>query len=116
MKAAWAANRKAQVDCGEILWPQRGCLGGPHPQPLSHFAGESSQVDMPVRPGNEHPLDHAAVKVDTGSTRRAHATKAGRGKGASGQAAAETDHTTPAERGAAMTWAQRLKRVFNTTS
>ena len=40
-------------------------------------------------------------------------TKAGRGKGARGQAAAETDPSSPAERRAAMTWAQRLKRVFN---
>jgi pyruvate/2-oxoglutarate dehydrogenase complex dihydrolipoamide acyltransferase (E2) component len=39
-------------------------------------------------------------------------TKAGRGKGARGQAAAETDDRTPTERRAAMTWAQRLKRVF----
>jgi len=54
------------LDCGEILWPQRGRIGGPHPQPLSHFAGEGSQLDLPVRPGNKHLLAHAAVKVDTG--------------------------------------------------
>jgi hypothetical protein len=47
------------------------------------------------------------------SAHRAQVTKAGRGKGARGRAAAETDHGTPAERRAAMTWAQRLKRVFN---
>jgi len=46
------------------------------------------------------------------SAHRAHLTKAGRGKGATGQAAAETHERTPAERRAAMTWAQRLKRVF----
>ena len=40
-------------------------------------------------------------------------TKAGRGKGATGQAAAQTtDDSSSAERPAAMTWAQRLKRVF----
>jgi hypothetical protein len=73
MKAAWAANRKAQVDCGEILWRQRGCLGGPHPQPLSHFAGEASQVDMPVRLGNEHPprsrSSESGHRVDTAGAR-----------------------------------------------
>ena len=42
----------------------------------------------------------------------AQVTKAGRGKGASDQAAAATDERTPAERRAGMTWAQRLKRVF----
>ena len=47
------------------------------------------------------------------SAHRAQVTKAGRGKGARGQAAAETDDRTPAERRASMTWAQRLKRVFN---
>ena len=46
------------------------------------------------------------------SAHRAQVTKAGRGKGATGQAAAETDDRTPAERRASMTWAQRLKRVF----
>jgi hypothetical protein len=40
------------LDCGEILWPQRGYLG---------------ELDLLVRPGNKHLLDHAAVKVDTGS-------------------------------------------------
>ena len=35
-------------------------------------------------------------------------TKAGRGKGATGQAAVQTDDRTRA----AMSWAQRLKRVF----
>jgi hypothetical protein len=39
------------LDCGEILWPQRGCLG---------------ELDLPVRPGNQQLLAHAAVKVDTG--------------------------------------------------
>jgi hypothetical protein len=46
------------------------------------------------------------------SAHRAQVTKARRGKGARAQAAAETDHSTPAERRAAMTWAQGLKRVF----
>ena len=46
------------------------------------------------------------------SAHRARVTRAGRGKGATGQAAAQTDHRTPAERRASMTWAQRLKRVF----
>ena len=39
------------------------------------------------------------------SAHRAQVTKAGRGKGARGQAAAETHDSTPAERRAAMTWA-----------
>jgi len=46
------------------------------------------------------------------SAHRARVTKARRGKGATGQAAAQTDPSTPAQRRAAMTWAQRLKRVF----
>ena len=45
------------------------------------------------------------------SAHRARVTKAGRGKGASAQAAADTDHSA-AKRRAGMTWAQRLKRVF----
>jgi hypothetical protein len=43
---------------------------------------------------------------------RAQVTKAHRGKGASARAAAETDERTAAERRVAMSWAQRLKRVF----
>jgi hypothetical protein len=46
------------------------------------------------------------------SAHRARVTKAGRGKGASAQAAPETDRNSRAERRASMTWAQRLKRVF----
>jgi hypothetical protein len=46
------------------------------------------------------------------SAHRAQVTKARRGKGASAQTAAGTDDRTPAERRAAMTWAQRLERVF----
>jgi hypothetical protein len=46
------------------------------------------------------------------SAQRAWVTKAGRGKGATGQAAAQPQDTTPAERRASMSWAQRLKRVF----
>ncbi len=46
------------------------------------------------------------------SAHRARVTKAHRGKGARAQAAAQTDDTTPAQRRASMTWAQRLKRVF----
>jgi hypothetical protein len=47
------------------------------------------------------------------SAHRARVTKAGRGKGARGRAATETDHRTPVERRASMSWARRLKRVFN---
>jgi hypothetical protein len=36
-----------------------------------------------------------------------------RGKGNTTQGADETQEKTPVERRAAMTWAQRLKRVFN---
>jgi hypothetical protein len=46
------------------------------------------------------------------SAHRARVTKAGRGKGASAQAAPETDRNSRAERRASMAWAQRLKRVF----
>ena len=35
---------------GETLWPQRGRLG---------------EVNLPVRAGNEHPVDYTAVKVDS---------------------------------------------------
>jgi len=45
------------------------------------------------------------------SAHRARVTRAGRGKGATGQAAAQTPNS-PAEQRAGMTWAQRLKRVF----
>jgi pyruvate/2-oxoglutarate dehydrogenase complex dihydrolipoamide acyltransferase (E2) component len=43
---------------------------------------------------------------------RARVTPAKRGKGAKPKASAEGQEKTPAERRAAMTWAQRLKRVF----
>jgi hypothetical protein len=46
------------------------------------------------------------------SAHRAQVTKAQRGRGARGHAAAETDDRTPAQRRASMSWAQRLKRVF----
>jgi hypothetical protein len=46
------------------------------------------------------------------SAHRAQVTKAHRGKGATGQAAAHTPPNSPAEQGAGMTWSQRLKRVF----
>ena len=44
---------------------------------------------------------------------RALVTPAKRGRGNKARAADETQDQTPAERRAAMTWAQRLKRVFN---
>lgn len=47
---------------------------------------------------------------------RAQLTPSGRGKRRAADAepaAASTDHRTPDERRRAMTWAQRLKRVFN---
>ena len=46
------------------------------------------------------------------SKHRALVTPAKRGKGG-GQVAAEPDEKTPGQRHVAMTWAQRLKRVFN---
>ncbi|MCP5348334.1 MAG: transposase [Pseudomonadales bacterium] len=47
------------------------------------------------------------------SKHRALITPSGRGRGSkSTQTAADTDERTPAERYAAMTWAERLKRVF----
>ena len=46
------------------------------------------------------------------SAHRARVTKAGRGKGATGQAAAHTPPNSPTEQRAGMTWAQRLKRVL----
>jgi Putative transposase/Transposase zinc-binding domain len=47
------------------------------------------------------------------SAHRAQVTPAKRGKGNKARMADAVEDTTPAERRAAMTWAQRLKRVFN---
>ena len=47
------------------------------------------------------------------SAHRAQVTPAKRGKGNKARTADAPETTTPAERRAAMTWAQRLKRVFN---
>jgi hypothetical protein len=47
------------------------------------------------------------------SAHRAQVTPAKRGKGNKARTADAPEATTPAERRAAMTWAQRLKRVFN---
>ena len=47
------------------------------------------------------------------STHRVQVTPAKRGKGNKVKAPNETQDQTPAERHASMTWAQRLKRVFN---
>ena len=47
------------------------------------------------------------------SKHRAWVTPAKRGKGRKTKALDEPEDRTPAERRAAMTWAQRLKRVFN---
>ena len=47
------------------------------------------------------------------SAHRSQVTPAKRGKGNTHKAPAEEQRKTPAERHAAMTWAQRLKRVFN---
>jgi ribosomal protein S27E len=47
------------------------------------------------------------------SKHRAEVTPAKRGKGKKTKAANDKQDQTPAERHAAMTWAQRLKRVFN---
>ena len=47
------------------------------------------------------------------SSHRAKVTPAKRGKGHKLKAPDEPQHQTPTEHRAAMTWAQRLKRVFN---
>jgi len=47
------------------------------------------------------------------SAHRARVTPAKRGKGNQASASHAPEDTTPAERRAAMTWAQRLKRVFH---
>ena len=47
------------------------------------------------------------------SKHRALVTPAKRGKGSKSKGAAVQDEKTPVQRHAAMTWAQRLKRVFN---
>ena len=47
------------------------------------------------------------------SKHRAQVTPAGRGKGSKASSSNATEAPTPAERRASMTWAQRLKRVFN---
>ena len=44
---------------------------------------------------------------------RSRVTPAKRGKGNKASASHAPEHRTPAQRRAAMTWAQRLKRVFN---
>ncbi len=44
---------------------------------------------------------------------RARVTPAKRGRGGKRLAQGDSDEPTPAERRASMTWAQRLKRVFN---
>ena len=90
------------------------------------------QLKTPYRDGTTHgifePLDFIArlaalvPKPRVNLTRfhgvfapnskyRARVTPAKRGRG--GQPSADLDEPTPAERRAAMTWAQRLKRVFN---
>jgi hypothetical protein len=46
------------------------------------------------------------------SPHRALVTKAGRGRGANRKVSEEVEEDTPAARRSAMTWAQRLKRVF----
>ena len=47
------------------------------------------------------------------SAYRSQVTPARRGRGNTHKAPAEEEQTTPGERHAAMSWAQRLKRVFN---
>ena len=47
------------------------------------------------------------------SAHRAQVTPAKRGKGNKARTTDAAEDTTPAERRAAMAWAQRLKRVFN---
>jgi hypothetical protein len=46
------------------------------------------------------------------SPHRAWVTKAGRGRGANRKVSEEVGEDTPVARRSAMTWAQRLKRVF----
>jgi hypothetical protein len=91
------------------------------------------QLKTPYRDGTTHvifePLDFIArlaalvPKPRVNLTRfhgvfapnskyRARVTPAGRGKGGQGAATEDPDEPTTAERRAAMTWAQRLKRVF----
>jgi len=92
------------------------------------------QLKTPYRDGTTHvifePLDFIArlaalvAKPRVNLTRfhgvfapnskyRAWVTPAKRGKGNSAKAVDDTQEQTPAERRASMTWAQRLKRVFN---
>ena len=47
------------------------------------------------------------------SAHRAQVTPSKRGKGNKARTADASEDPTPAERRATMTWAQRLKRVFN---
>ena len=60
---------------------------------------------MSVPLGPETASDHGAFTPN--SMHRAQVTKAGRGL-----SARRSEDRTPAERRAAMTWVQRLKRVF----
>jgi len=53
------------------------------------------------------------VSLPPNSKHRAEITPAKRGKGKPASSREEGDAKTPSESRAAMTWAQRLKRVFN---
>jgi len=92
------------------------------------------QLKTPYRDGTTHvilePLDFIArlaalvpkprVKLTRfhgvfapNSKHRVQVTPAKRGRGSQSTDSNESEERTPAERHAAMTWAQRLKRVFN---
>ena len=61
---------------------------------------------------NAHRLHSESLLVAPNSLHRVWVTPARRGKG-SPKLSADQDEKTPAQPHVAMTWAQRLKRVFN---
>ena len=77
-------------------------------EPLDFIARLAALVPKPrVNPTRFHGM------FAPNSKHRALVTPAKRGKGNNAKAADETQDQTPVERRASMTWAQRLKRVFN---
>jgi len=80
------------------------------------FAG--SEFEQPkagpegARAGSPSNLTRYHGVFAPNSPHRAWVTKAGRGRGATRKASDGVEEDTPAARRSAMTWAQRLKRVF----
>lgn len=77
---------------------------------------ENAYLDL--QPEDESPMDaimgHSITyRIATNSKHRALVTPAKRGKGSIQKEKHISEENSPAQRRAAMTWGQRLKRVFN---